>query len=267
MAEDLNHFAKYQTYSSYSTIYQELDTPNKTQTLRRNPLEYYTKRGLDPPKTIYGDPAQILDPQIPQKQDQHKEENTVGSVHHFASEIDRLCLEVGKILQKPQSIKDQLNNKKKKPQEQNQDYPSNDMHIQSLKQIKSFNEFNPSIQQYNTQQLLHEQQQEQRQVKVDQSIKANYQKQGLQLELSPQNYQTDPQLQQKRDEYLFQNQKKSVQQLYQRNHKAVLAVDEEQKKMKQNQRSQGGSLTELAQHQDEEIQRAIRVLQGGQKKT
>ena len=61
MAEDLNHFAKYQTFSSYSTIFNEFDTPSKTQTLRRNPLEYYTKRGLDPPKTSYGDPAKILD--------------------------------------------------------------------------------------------------------------------------------------------------------------------------------------------------------------
>ncbi|CAD8109238.1 unnamed protein product [Paramecium primaurelia] len=269
MAEDLNHFAKYQTFSSYSTIFNEFDTPSKTQTLRRNPLEYYTKRGLDPPKTSYGDPAKILDHQDPQKQDQTKETTSVGSVHHFANEINRLCLEVGKIILKPQAIKDQLNHKKKKSQEQFQNLPSSDVQIQSLRQINSLSDFNQQVQQQNTQQPIQHQQQDL--PGSDQSAKTNGLKQDLKLVLTPQNEQIDSlqqqvQISQQRDEHSFHTQKKTVQQLYQRNNKSVLSVEEQSKKMKFNQKPYVSSLTDLAQHQDEEIQKAIKILQGGFKK-
>ncbi|CAD8069008.1 unnamed protein product [Paramecium sonneborni] len=271
MAEDLNHFAKYQTFSSYSTIFNEMDAQSQTQALRRNPLEYYTKRGLDPPKTIYGDPAKILDHQDPQKQDQTKEVNIVGSVHHFASEINRLCQEVGKIIQKPQAIKDQLNHKKKKSQDKLHNHPSSDMQIQSLQQINSFNDFNSQIQQQNQQLQLQDQLYDQQHIRGNQSIRPNGLKQNLQLSLSPQNQQIDSlqqqvQNSQHRDEQSFHAQKKTVQQLYQRNHKSVFSVEEQSRKIKNNQKPYVSSLTELAQHQDEEIQKAIKILQGGQKK-
>ncbi|CAD8062568.1 unnamed protein product [Paramecium sonneborni] len=269
MAEDLNHFAKYQTFSSYSTIFNEMETQSQTQTLRRNPLEYYTKRGLDPPKTIYGDPAKILDHQDSLKQDQTKEINTVGSVHHFASEINRLCSEVGKIIQKPQAIKDQLNHKKKKSQEQLQNNPSSDIQIQ---QINSFNNFNPQIQQQNQKLQTQDQLYDQYHNRGDQPIKPNCLKQDIRLAFLPQNQQIDSlqqqmQISQLRDEQPFQAQKKTVQQLYQRNHKSVFTVEEQSKQMKINQKPQVNSLTELAQHQDEEIQKAIQILQGGLKKS
>ncbi|CAD8159506.1 unnamed protein product [Paramecium octaurelia] len=267
MTEDLNHFAKYQTYSSYLTIYNDTDSHSKTQRLNRNPLEYYTKRGLDPPKTIYGDPAQILNPQAPQKLDQGKEANAVGTIHYFANEIDQLCFEVGKLLQKPQAIKEQLNNKKKISQEQ----PCSDMQIKSLKQIKSLNNLNPSLQRQYTEQLLQEQQQGLLEYRIDGSLKTNGQKQGLQIVLPPQNQFTDWQSQNvqnqlQRNEKPYLAQQKSVHQLYQRSHKSTMIPDEGTKIVKQNKRTQGSSLTELAFHKDEEIQKAIKILQGGLKK-
>ncbi|CAD8155632.1 unnamed protein product [Paramecium octaurelia] len=270
MAEDLNHFAKYQTFSSYSTIFNEIDTPSKIQTLRRNPLEYYTKRGLDPPKTGYGDPAKILEHQEPQKQEQAKETTSVGTVHHFANEINRLCIEVGKIILKPQAIKDQLNHKKKKSEEQFQNLPSSDIKISSLKQINSFNDLNPQIQQQNPQQLIQHQQQDL--PADDQSVKTNGLKPEIKMVLTPQNEQIDSlqqqmQISQQRDESLYQAQKKTVQQLYQRSNKSVFSVEEQSKRMKLNQKPYVSSLTELAQHQDQEIQKAIKILQGGVKKS
>ncbi|CAK71698.1 unnamed protein product (macronuclear) [Paramecium tetraurelia] len=265
MTEDLNHFAKYQTYSSYLTIYNDTDSHSKTQRLNRNPLEYYTKRGLDPPKTIYGDPAQILNPQAPQKQDQGNEANAVGTIHYFANEIDRLCFEVGKLLQKPQAIKEQLNTKKKMSQEQHKNHPSSDMQIQTLKQIKSLNNLNPSIQRLYTEQLLQEQQQDLLEYRID------GQKQDLQIVLPTQNQFMDwqspnVQNQLQRNEKPYLSQQKSVRQLYQRSHKSTMIPEEGTKRVKQNKRTQGGSLAELALHKDEEIQKAIKILQGGLKK-